>query len=138
MLLKLADQANDYGECWPAQRTIARECGMSRATVQRKLDELKDRGLLEVLLPGDHGRDHSSNVYRLVGVPQSEAGGASRDEAGGASLVRHKNRHLTINESRGANARNPTADHDCPDCATSCFSAGDLETHKRTFHPKAA
>jgi biotin operon repressor len=42
VLLKLADSANDQGVSWPHVETIARETGISRASVFRSIAKLKE------------------------------------------------------------------------------------------------
>ena len=39
---------NTCGSCWPGQRTIAEETGLSRSTVQRALEECKEKGWIRV------------------------------------------------------------------------------------------
>jgi hypothetical protein len=46
VLLKLADQANDDGECWPSQRTICLDTGTSKASLNRALAALEAEGFL--------------------------------------------------------------------------------------------
>ena len=48
VLISLADQANDEGECWPSVGTICRRTCLGERTVQRSLRELEARGLLQV------------------------------------------------------------------------------------------
>ncbi len=61
VLLKLADNANDDGECWPSLTTIARETGLGRSTVCRKLLYLGAVGALSKV-PGHTG---VSTRYKL-------------------------------------------------------------------------
>lgn len=60
VLLALADNANDEGDCWPSITTISRKCGMHRATVMRSITELENRRL--VVRSGEAGK---TNSYRL-------------------------------------------------------------------------
>ena len=46
VLLKLADHANDEGECWPSQGRIAADCGLTRQTVNEHLKKLVEAGLV--------------------------------------------------------------------------------------------
>lgn len=46
VLLSLADQANDDGQCWPKVEKIAARCRISRASVLRHLADLRDLGEL--------------------------------------------------------------------------------------------
>ncbi len=61
VLVKLADNANDDGICWPSQRTLAEECGMGLRTVNRKIAWLLENGLLTA-----KDRGHRSSVYTLL------------------------------------------------------------------------
>lgn len=64
VLLKLADNANDNGVCWPSYETIARACEMSRRTVIRHVDDLVKDGLVSVTHRSNE-KGHTSNVYKL-------------------------------------------------------------------------
>jgi hypothetical protein len=46
VLLSLADQANDAGECYPSISTIERRCSMGRRTVFSALADLEEAGFL--------------------------------------------------------------------------------------------
>ncbi len=61
VLLKLADNANDDGECWPSLTTISRETCLDRSTVCRKIAYLAAVGALSKV-PGHTG---VSTRYRL-------------------------------------------------------------------------
>lgn len=47
VLLKLADNANDSGKCWPTVARIADETELSERTVQGKISTLESLGLIE-------------------------------------------------------------------------------------------
>jgi DNA-binding transcriptional MocR family regulator len=47
LLLALANYADDKGVCWPSQETLARDTEQSVDTVQRQLDVLEKRQLLQ-------------------------------------------------------------------------------------------
>jgi hypothetical protein len=71
VLIKLADQANDDGECWPARRTLATECEMSASTVDRKISLLVELELVVKELRFSQGASQkaprqTSNLYRLL------------------------------------------------------------------------
>lgn len=64
VLLKLADNASDHGECWPSYQHIADQCEISKRSVMIHIDALCECGLVKKeLRPGPKG--NSSNVYRL-------------------------------------------------------------------------
>lgn len=65
LLLALADQANDAGECWPAINTLAARCSMGRRTVFDSLADLESEEWLErELLPNQRVRFHL-NIAKL-------------------------------------------------------------------------
>ncbi|WP_053014282.1 MULTISPECIES: helix-turn-helix domain-containing protein [Xenorhabdus] len=64
VLLKLADNANDKGECFPSYQHIADQCEMSRKTAIGHIDVLCEMGLVtKIYRSGEKG--NSSNIYRL-------------------------------------------------------------------------
>lgn len=65
VLVKLADNANDQGECWPSYGHIARECEMGRSTVKAHIKALADAGFLHIQYRR-RGDTNSSNVYKLT------------------------------------------------------------------------
>lgn len=65
VLLKLADNASDQGECWPSYQYIADQCEVSKRSVITHIDGLIDSGLLrKEVRKGPKG--NSSNVYFLT------------------------------------------------------------------------
>lgn len=64
VLVKLADNANDAGVCWPSIERIATETELGRRTVNRKLKELEEAGFLSVR-PRREGQRQATNVYQL-------------------------------------------------------------------------
>lgn len=48
VLIKLADQANDDGVCWPSYESIARSCEISRRSVVTHIQWLEDNGFLRI------------------------------------------------------------------------------------------
>lgn len=66
VLLKLADNANDQGECWPSYQYIADQCEMSKRSVMLHINKLIDDGFLkkEHRLGGE--KFNKSNLYTLM------------------------------------------------------------------------
>jgi hypothetical protein len=60
VILALADNANDAGECWPSMATLKLKTSLSERTIQRCLRELEAKSLVQV--EARYGR---SNVYVL-------------------------------------------------------------------------
>ena len=64
VLLKLADNASDQGECWPSYQYIADQCEISRRAVVGHINALIKTGVLsKTLRKGEKG--NSSNIYLL-------------------------------------------------------------------------
>ncbi|EAV3183562.1 helix-turn-helix domain-containing protein, partial [Salmonella enterica subsp. enterica serovar 4,[5],12:d:-] len=87
VLIKLADNANDEGECWPSYQHIADQCEVSRSTVKSHIRALEDMGLLKREFRRK-GELNQSNVFYLTldnaqQIPP-ESGGAGADLGGGA------------------------------------------------------
>lgn len=66
ILLALADWANDDGECWPGQVSIAEKVEVSESTVRRVLTRLRTLGVLEVSERRRPDGYKTSNLYRLM------------------------------------------------------------------------
>ena len=64
VLVKLADNANDEGVCWPSIRRIADETELGRSTVISKIQELQNAGLISVQRRRD-GQRQGTSVYQL-------------------------------------------------------------------------
>ncbi|EGH2896810.1 winged helix-turn-helix transcriptional regulator [Salmonella enterica] len=85
VLIKLADNANDNGECWPSYQHIADQCEVSRSTVKSHIRALEDMGLLKREFRRK-GELNQSNVFYLTldnaqQIPP-ESGGAGADRGG--------------------------------------------------------
>nr|WP_282557199.1 helix-turn-helix domain-containing protein [Providencia heimbachae] len=64
VLIKLADNANDKGKCFPSYQHVADQCEMSRRSVINHIDALCEMGLVrKTFRDGEKG--NSSNVYLL-------------------------------------------------------------------------
>lgn len=63
VLLKLADNANDNGKCWPSIPRIAHETELSERSVIRSLDSLKASNLIHVNTHRKNGVKH--NTYYI-------------------------------------------------------------------------
>ena len=72
VLVKLADNASDQGECWPSYQHIADQCEIDRSTVRKHIKHLADQGLLRIE-NREGPKGNSSNLYFLTlgGVGQN-------------------------------------------------------------------
>ena len=80
ILIKLADNASDKGECWPSHQHIADQCEVSKSTVRKHIKELSESGFLRIE-HRDGPKGNSSNLYYLTlhGVPSKSIGMPSDD-----------------------------------------------------------
>lgn len=79
VLIKLADNANDQGECWPSYQHIADQCEIGRSTVKVHIRELEKAGFLRREYRRK-GELNQSNLFHL-----SLDGGAAPDLGGGVA-----------------------------------------------------
>lgn len=73
VLLKLADNANDQGECWPSYQHIADQCEISRSSVKNHIRELEKSGFVTRVFR-KNGALNQSNIFRLNLNQSSGAG----------------------------------------------------------------
>lgn len=118
VLLKLADNANDQGECWPSYQYIADQCEMSKRSVMAHIEALISAGFLrkELRIGGEKG--NKSNVYTLMipsagdslGVAQEihypSAGDSLPPSAGAAPRTSHSLE--SVNKSKFGKKNNKT------------------------------
>ncbi|MGF1727045.1 conserved phage C-terminal domain-containing protein [Photobacterium nomapromontoriensis] len=84
VLIKLADNANDLGECWPSYQHIADQCEIGRSTVRKHIKDLESAGLLRVENRKGGPKGNISNVYHLtldnpLAVSPGSTGGVAPD-----------------------------------------------------------
>ncbi len=85
ILLKLADNANDDGECYPSYQHIAEQCEVSRKTVMVHVDALIKMGLVKKKERKTKQGNRRSNLYiiTLGGGVKSTLGGSVKSTPGG-------------------------------------------------------
>lgn len=115
VLIKLADNASDQGECWPSYQHIADQCEISKRSVMNHINTLCGAGLLRKEIRKGGPKGNSSNVYYLtlsgavdsLGVVQqihqgSAAGSppSAADSLGGSAGVAPRTSHSfeSVNE----------------------------------------
>lgn len=65
VLIKLADNASDQGECWPSYQHIADQCEIDRSTVRKHIKQLAGQGLVRIE-NRDGPKGNSTNLYFLT------------------------------------------------------------------------
>lgn len=81
VLIKLADNANDMGECWPSYQHVADQCEIARSTVKSHIRELEKAGLVRREYRRK-GEINQSNLFHLNldgGFFPAPGGGAADD-----------------------------------------------------------
>ncbi|EHQ15386.1 LOW QUALITY PROTEIN: hypothetical protein Sbal183_2493 [Shewanella baltica OS183] len=70
VLIKLADNANDQGECWPSYQNIAEQCEITRRSVMNHVKTLEDDGFLRrEYRKGEKG--NSTNIFHIRFEPMA-------------------------------------------------------------------
>ncbi|WP_425054768.1 helix-turn-helix domain-containing protein [Pseudomonas abyssi] len=97
VLIKLADNANDKGECWPSYQHIADQCEISKRSVMSHVEALCAAGILrKQTRKGPKG--NTTNTYRLHLSGSANAaphgagdslGGVQEIHQGGANAAPH-------------------------------------------------
>lgn len=62
VLLKLCDNANDQGVCWPSQETIANQCEITTRTVVSSIKKLEKLGLITIEKKCKNGNKYLINL----------------------------------------------------------------------------
>lgn len=65
VLIKLADNASDQGECWPSYQHVADQCEIDRSTVRKHIKQLAAQGLLRIE-NREGPKGNSTNLYYLT------------------------------------------------------------------------
>ncbi|GLK88297.1 hypothetical protein GCM10017655_13590 [Pseudomonas turukhanskensis] len=95
VLVKLADNASDQGECWPSYQHIADQCEIGRSTVKLHIRELEKAGFLRREFRRK-GELNQSNVFHLsldggagaaLGGAPDNPPGAGDNPGGGAGAA---------------------------------------------------
>lgn len=66
VLIKLADNASDTGECWPSYKHIADQCEMSKRSVMNHIKALAEFGFLRIEHREGKFHKNTSNLYHLT------------------------------------------------------------------------
>ncbi|MGL6246226.1 helix-turn-helix domain-containing protein [Pseudomonas sp.] len=116
VLIKLADNASDQGECWPSYQHIADQCEIDRSTVRKHIKQLEAQGLLRIE-NRDGPKGNSTNLYFLTfgGVgrnstpvgPESTAVGPQPTGGVGPESTRTSHSSEPVNEPKPSCTTDP-------------------------------
>lgn len=84
VLIKLADNASDQGECWPSISHIADECEISERSVQNHIQYLAEKNFLWIEFRKANSGLNKSNVYHLTLNKADQRSGANATPLSGA------------------------------------------------------
>lgn len=103
VLIKLADNANDQGECWPSYKHIADQCEIDRRTAMRHVDDLEAQGFLKKEMRFGGPKGNSSNLFHLTidrGVVSQSHQGSVTESPGGSVTESPRTSHSSepVNE----------------------------------------
>jgi len=88
IMLKLADNADDKGMCFPSMAHIAEKCNCSRSSVVRSINALKASGYLSIQQRQKPGsKEKQSNIYTINLGGVTEALGSSRELQGSSTVT---------------------------------------------------
>ncbi|MNO73395.1 hypothetical protein D3C76_643590 [compost metagenome] len=103
VLIKLADNASDQGECWPSYQHIADQCEIARSTVKTHIRELEKAGLVRREFRRN-GELNQSNVFHLnlwggaadaLGGRAAENPPGAAENPGGGAAAAPRTSHLS-------------------------------------------
>lgn len=105
VLIKLADNASDKGECWPSYQHIADQCEITKRSVMNHIAALCEAGLVEKEIRiGPKG--NSSNLYILkLNNPAKSPAGSERNSLGGSESGSPHSEPLSLGSSESASPR---------------------------------
>jgi len=89
VLLKLADNASDEGECWPTQGYMERHTELSISSIRRAIRRLESAGMLRTEPTFDRNGAQGANRYWLTidGAGQDDRGGRSPRPGGAVTTT---------------------------------------------------
>lgn len=96
VLLKLADNADARGVCFPSLNYLAQYCEVSVRTVKRHVNELEKQGFLKRIKRFDDSGRQRSNIYQLRLPSDSHIQQADLDQA--ARALDQEDRDLDLND----------------------------------------
>ena len=139
VLIKLADNANDKGICWPSLGTIAHLCETSRKTVQRHLKQLEADNFIKVK-HRRKGNEPTSSLYFLLAANWPPMPLRNKDDENEAMGIVELDKMTP--PPQGQNDPTPPGDkmtlpqgHDVPTLGSQCPYRRDTVTPKPVIEP---
>lgn len=82
VLIKLADNASDSGECWPSHQHIADQCEISRRSVINHINKLEEMGFLRKENRTKNNEKQSNLYFLTLDNPEPKEAGSAGDSLG--------------------------------------------------------
>ncbi|MEZ8415790.1 helix-turn-helix domain-containing protein [Vibrio splendidus] len=131
VLLKLADNADARGVCFPSLNYLAQYCEVSVRTVKRHVNELERQGFVKRIKRFDDSGRQRSNIYQLRLPSDSHIQQTDLDQA--AKALDQEDRELDLNDQTDLDSAN-LEQTDLP--PTSPEHTQKIECEKKTDHAK--
>ncbi len=109
VFMHICKYLNDEGSCWPSMNRLAKDCGMSRRTVQRRIDLLVEKNVLSTEKRHREDGSYTSSLYRVVlsSTPsvRESLGVVSESHMGGVRESQHELNLIELNLDRTKHTR---------------------------------
>ncbi|WP_017093660.1 helix-turn-helix domain-containing protein [Vibrio splendidus] len=135
VLLKLADNADARGVCFPSLNYLAQYCEVSVRTVKRHVNELEKQGFVKRIKRFDDSGRQRSNIYQLRLPSDSHIQQADLDQA--ARALDQEDRDLDLNDQTdldNANVEQPGLPPALPENAQKTERTKTTEHVQKTDH----
>ena len=135
VLLKLADNADARGVCFPSLNYLAQYCEVSVRTVKRHVNELEKQGFVKRIKRFDDSGRQRSNIYQLRLPNDSHIQQADLDQA--ARALDQEDRELDLNDQTdldNANVEQTDLPLASPENAQKTERAKKIEQAQKTDH----
>ncbi|WP_333913737.1 helix-turn-helix domain-containing protein [Vibrio coralliirubri] len=135
VLLKLADNADARGVCFPSLNYLAQYCEVSVRTVKRHVNELEKQGFVKRIKRFDDSGRQRSNIYQLRLPNDSHIQQADLDQA--ARALDQEDRDLDLNDQTdpdNANVEQPGLPPALPENAQKTERTKTTEHVQKTDH----
>ncbi|MEZ8593271.1 helix-turn-helix domain-containing protein [Vibrio splendidus] len=135
VLLKLADNADARGVCFPSLNYLAQYCEVSVRTVKRHVNELEKQGFVKRIKRFDDSGRQRSNIYQLRLPSGSHIQQADLDQA--ARALDQEDRDLDLNDQidlDNANVEQTSLPPASPENAQKTERAKKTEQAQKTDH----
>ncbi|PTO56053.1 helix-turn-helix domain-containing protein [Vibrio splendidus] len=142
VLLKLADNADARGVCFPSLNYLAQYCEVSVRTVKRHVNELEKQGFVKRIKRFDDSGRQRSNIYQLrlpsdSHIQQADLDQAARDLDQEDKALDQEDRDLDLNDQTdldNANVEQPGLPPASPENAQKTERAKTTEHTQKTDH----